>query len=333
MNAIGFDVGTYNLIAARPKGDKETAIKREINVFIHVEQPQKFTKTMLKQQGVPLIEKDDSIYVLGQAAVDLAVDLGVPYRRPMYKGCLSAKEKDAFELLAAMLKGMVGPIKAPTVLYFSVPAAPIDAEGDSKYHEKVVQSIFSSVPNLEAIPINEALAIVYAGSPSKTGIGISFGAGMVNICFSKLTIPIFQFALTESGDWIDRESSRVCGESEAFINQQKLQVDLSQPPKNAVEMAITRNYEILIEKSISKIADGIEASQGQAKTDAPVPIIAGGGTSMVKGFLGMFKKVLAKNPLPIEIKEVIRPQNPLHAVAEGCLLASQAHILASEDDK
>jgi len=328
MNTIGFDVGTYNLIMAAPKSETEIAIKREINVFIKVENPKKFTKAMLMQQGVPLIEKDKDIYVLGQAAVDLAVDLGLSYRRPMYAGCLSAKEKDAFEIMAAMLKGMVGPINEPTVLYFSVPAAPIDADGDSKYHEKVVFSIFSTVPNLEPIALNEALAIVYSTSPTQTGIGISFGAGMVNVCFSKMAIPVFEFSLTESGDWIDRESARVSGESEAFINQEKLNVDLAQPPKTSVEMAIVRNYEILIEKSVDKINEGIEGSKGKAHTNQPIPIIVGGGTSLATGFIDLFMKVLAKRPLSIPISGVELPKNPLHAVAEGCLVAAKAHSAA-----
>ena len=326
MNIIGADIGTYNLILATPKSETEIAIRREINVFVKVENPKKFTKAMLRQNGVPLIEKGADIYVLGQAAVDLAVDMGLPYRRPMHAGCLSAKEHDAFEILAAMLKGMVGELKEPTVMYFSVPAAPIDAAGDSKYHEKVIHSIFSTIPNLTSFPLNEGLCIIYAAAQGHTGIGVSFGAGMVNICFAKMSIPIFEFALTESGDWVDRESARVCGESEAFINQAKHKIDLSKSPTNSVEMAITRNYEILIEKSIQKIAEGIEQSQGQAKTSTPIPIIVGGGTATATGFMDLFQRLLAKSPLPIPISQVMQPKNPLHAVAEGCLIAAKAHV-------
>lgn len=322
MNSIGLDVGTYNLVLAVPGQDKDR-IKREINVFLKIENPQRFTLGMLKKQGVPLIEKDNSVYILGQAAIDLAVDMGAEYRRPMKAGCLSPEEKDAFYILASMLKGIVGEPKKETTLFYSVPAEPIDASGDTKYHEKIIGTILSSIPNINANPLNEAAAIVYGSSDNQTGVGISFGSGMVNVAFVKMGVNIFQFSLTQSGDWIDQESARVTGESEAFINQKKHKIDLSAEPSDMIEMALIKNYEILIEKSLLKIKDGINNSKGKAKTQNPISIIVAGGTSSAKGFMVLFKKTLERIEMPIPIKDCIQPNNPLHAVAKGCLVAAK----------
>jgi len=680
MKALGFDCGTYNLVMASPgKEEGKPSIKREINVFLKIENPQKFTLGMLRKQGVPMMEEDGSVYILGQAAIDLAVDLGTTYRRPMKAGCLSPEEKDAFKILGYMLKGMVGSLKEETVLFYSVPAEPIDAQGDTKYHEKVIGSILGTIDNLTAKPLNEASAIIYACTNNQTGIGISCvtpdtsiitdkgiieiaklhegdrvltrlgtyeqvskvtvserdeeiqeinffcsnrnlritsehkiytksngieqwkrsdqvtnedyvmmpsvsykdktcyiaidkrvtcskdtkrefyevhenvakfiglflgdghielskggiffdfgkhetnlhqfvmdiakekfgnsmsfiekgeecircqmnnkalarwlkencydssgkkklpwlvdelnrparigllsgllesdghigdnevsfentssaltmlvqqlclsegytgsywfrdsrsggtienrtitgndsccftlheqyiqslkflisgnrhrttsfqdskqwnkvrsnqkvkytgkvydltvenehsfcvpgccihncGAGMINVAFVKMGVNIFEFSLTSSGDWIDRESARVTGESEAFINQAKHNIDLSKEPQNMTEMAISKNYEILIERSILKIKDGIINSKGKAKTQNPIPIVIAGGTSSVNGFMAVFKKTLERIEMPIPISECIQPLKPLHSVAKGCLVAAE----------
>ena len=61
-----------------------------------------------------------------------------------------------------------------------------------------------------------------------TGIGISFGAGMVNLCFSMFGNPVFTFSIVNSGDWIDRQAAKATGETIAFINTEKAKVDEEQ---------------------------------------------------------------------------------------------------------
>jgi len=49
-----------------------------------------------------------------------------------------------------------------------------------------------------------------------------------------------------------------------------------------------------------------------------IPIVIGGGTAMVPGFIEMFKDQLEKNKFPLEISEVTLVDNPHEAVALGC---------------
>ena len=55
----------------------------------------------------------------------------------------------------------------------------------------------------------------------------------------------------------------------------------------------------------------------------PLPVVIAGGTSRPKGFVDLFKKKLDENGFPLPVKEVRHANDPLHAVARGCLIAAK----------
>ena len=62
--------------------------------------------------------------------------------------------------------------------------------------------------------INEALAVVYAEleSSNYTGIGISCGGGLCNVCFTYLSVPVLSFSMKKAGDYIDTSAASMTGE-------------------------------------------------------------------------------------------------------------------------
>ena len=179
-------------------------------------------------------------------------------------------------------------------------------------------------------PINEGLALVYAELEKKqrTGIGISFGGGMVNLCFAIFGAPVFTFALVNSGDWIDKKAAQATGESIAFINREKEKVNLTDTSDSMVQRAIKAQYEIMIQKTVTGIKKGLEEVGNKARANNAIDVVIAGGTSSPIGFDALFSETIKKAGLPIELGEIIRPVDPLYSVARGCLLAAEA---ASED--
>jgi len=333
MGKIGFDFGTYNLICCKRDDNNNFVFKKEINAFIELPLENRFVFNMMKQAGVPLVERGDKAYALGEAAINMAYTLPtIELKRPMKDGCVNPKEKDAFQILSIMAHSLVDPIKKDgSGLYFCVPANAINAETDADYHGKVCESIFKSYESDEGYkvspkPINEALALVYAELANKafTGVGISFGAGMVNVCYAMYGNPIFQFALVNSGDWIDNQAAKATGESPTFINKQKTKVDLLVPPTDLIDRAIITQYRLMIEKTVSGIKEGLATAKKSVKSENPVDFVVAGGTSMAKGFTEIFSETLKQANLSIPVGEVIRPAEPLYSVAKGCLLAAEA---------
>jgi len=331
--AIGFDVGTYNLVCSKRDEKGNFVHKREVNAFIEVPLEHDFVFNMMKNAGVPLIQREKLAYALGESAVKMAYAINsMELKRPMADGCVNPREKEAYQILSIMVHSLIETVKEDKeVLYYCVPANAINVETDASYHQKILEGIFKAFRNkdgqrVDPHPINEALALVYAELSKKayTGIGISFGAGMVNLCMAMFGSPVFSFAIVNSGDWIDKQAARATAESATFINKQKMKVDLAKPAGDLVERAIHTQYRLMIEHCVSEIKSGLTKNSKVVRTDEPLDIVVSGGTSTPNGFVEMFKSVLDDAKLAIEVGEVIRPADTLYSVARGCLLAAEA---------
>lgn len=333
--AIGFDVGTFNLVCCKRNEKSDFVYKREVNAFLSMPLDNDFVFNMMKQAGVPLIRREDAnvAYALGEAAVNMAYTMTqLELSRPMKDGCVNPKEQDAFQIMNIMIHNLLGEIeKDKEILIYCVPANAINEQTDADYHQKIVEAIFKAYKSekgltVDARPINEGMALVYAELKEKmfTGIGVSCGAGMVNVAYSLFGAPVFTFAIVNSGDWIDKQAAHATGETIAFINKAKTRVDLDKEPTNLVERAITTQYQLMIEKTVGNIKKGLEANkQKNAKLDAPIDFVVAGGTASPPGFDKMFEKLLRQAHLPIEIGRVIRPEDPIYSVARGCLIAAE----------
>ena len=331
--AIGFDCGTYNLVCCHRDNDGDFVYKREVNAFLELPLDNRFVFNMMKSAGVPLIERDKVAYALGEAAVNMTYTMSaLELKRPMIHGCVNPKEKDAFQIMSIMMHSLIDGIKKDgEVLYYCVPANAINQDTDADYHQRILDAIFKAYRDesgrkVDAHPINEALALVYAelGKKAFTGIGVSFGAGMVNLCYSMYGNPVFSFAIVNSGDWIDRQAAKATGESISFINKEKTKVDLSKPPSGLVDRAIHTQYRLMIEHTVAGVKKGFSDITKTVRTDAPVDVVIAGGTSSPNGFANLFKETLEATDLPIKIGDVIKPADPLYSVARGCLIAAEA---------
>lgn len=339
--AVGADIGTYNLVVCTRDKNNKVIQKGEVNAFLKMPLDNKFVFNMMKSAGVPLIEwkEENAAFALGKAAVDLAYTMTqIELKRPMKDGCLNPQEKMSQAIMAQMVHGLLADSVTSDgeMLYFSVPANAINQETDADFHQKILEGIFRDFNKgpdgkptgntVTAHPINEGLALIYAelASEAFTGVGVSMGAGMVNVCYAMYGKDIFQFSIVNSGDWIDRKAARATGETSTFINKEKLKTDLTDAkPESLVQRAIHAQYEIMIQKTVSSIHKGLEEAGNKARADKPIKVIVAGGTSLPKGFDTMFAEIMTKAKLPIDIDTIVRPKDPLYSVARGCLVAAE----------
>lgn len=334
--SFGFDAGTFNLVSCKRNDKGDIVYKREVNAFLEMPLDNKFVFNMMKKAGVPLILREDAnvAYALGEAAVEMAYTMPqIELRRPMKDGCVNPKERDAFQIMSIMIHSLLDNVTNDNeVLYYTVPANAVNSETDADYHGKILDAIFKAFKSdkgqkVNAMPINEALALVYAELAEKnfTGFGISCGAGMVNVTFAIFGAPVFSFAIVNSGDWIDKQAARATDKPIAFINKEKTKVDLTKEPTNLVERAIQTQYRLMIEKTVAGIKKGLEEHH-KSRPEHPVDIIVAGGTSSPNGFEQLFREVVSTADLPIQIGNIIKPADPLFSVAKGCLIAAENHV-------
>ena len=332
---IGADVGTYNLITCKRNEEKDFVFKKEVNAFLKFSLEDPFVFNIMKTvKDVPMIQREDEgiAYVLGEAAVRMAYTLKkLDLSRPMKDGCVNPKEHDAFHIMNIMIHSLLdGVEKDQEIVYYSVPANAINEETDADYHSKILEAIFKAYESpegykVDARPLNEGMALVYSELADKnfTGIGVSCGAGMVNVAFGLYGTEVFKFAIVNSGDWIDKQAAKALSESPAFVNKEKTKVDLNKVPVTLVERAIQTQYELMIQKTIGGIKKGLEENENEVRLDEPIDIVVAGGTASPPGFDNLFRDMIKNAGLPMKIGEVIRPDEPVYSVAKGCLVAAE----------
>jgi hypothetical protein len=310
-----------NIVAARrTAGGVET--RRMRDAFIEMDLD---AKKMLKLSGVNFIEREDQIVIVGDAAMETANVFGKEARRPLSGGLVSASEVDALDILKVLIEHVLGkPADEDEVCFYSVPAAPIDAlDRDVVYHEAVFSRIVGDC-GYDAESMNEAMAIIFSETAADgfSGLGISFGSGMVNVALAVNSIEGLSFSLARGGDWIDAGAARAVGSTQARMCALKEGgIDLLDP-KTREEEALVVYYKSLIDYALKNISNQFKKVKGQFALPKPIPIVVSGGTAMAGNFLPFFEQTFEKKRkrFPIEISEIRLAGDPLNAVAQGLLL-------------
>ena len=306
------------------------------------------TEETLKENNWSYIKHKDKFYILSEDAIKLKNLLTIKasdenivmtkignLRRPMKDGILNtSEEKLSVAIIQQIIKNLIGPPSYPKeILCFCVPGNPVDSNLSVVFHTKMLTNFLTSLDyTVECIP--EALAIIFSERPVTvdedgnevpfSGISFSFGAGMCNILFAYKKMPLINFSVAQSGDWIDRESSKVAGVDVSVITRFKeTTLDLNNIDYSDMrQAALDIFYQNMIEYALKNFAEKFNQLDNQI--DSPLEIVIAGGTATVPGFVKKFKDVIQGLELPFKIKEVRLADNPLYTVSNGCLVKAMS---------
>jgi hypothetical protein len=322
-SAKGLDIGTMNFVGATMDTMDRVRIKSVRNTFLDIE-VNAFTKNLLKQHKVKYAEREGKVYILGESAFELANIMNKTVRRTMGDGIISPKEADAIPIISLLIEAVIGKADEDKQLcYFSVPGNPIDADFNIVYHTSVIEGILKAL-NYQPKPINEGHAVIFSELADQdfTGIGISCGGGMFNVCVCYKTIPAITFSTSRAGDWIDKNVAQVLGvkvNRATAIKEKGININ---SPKNREEEAVVVYYRNLINYTLMNIKNKFESAEDVPHFPQPVDIVFAGGSALIGGFIEVARDELAKIKFPIPIKEVRLAEEPLESTAKGCLLAA-----------
>ena len=185
---VGLDIGTSHIVMAQNKGKNIHTVK-QLNAFFTIPYST-FTKKILVENEVTFFEKNDMFYILGFSAENFANMFNTNTRRTMEKGLLSSREDEGINVIQAIISTLIKkPKNNGEVICFSMPGTPIDSGNSVVYHESIIKMFLASL-GYNPISINEGLATVMAelAEDNFTGIGISMGGGMCNVCLAYLSV-------------------------------------------------------------------------------------------------------------------------------------------------
>lgn len=341
----GVDIGTANIASARYNAKVDITMHRDCFISFPAEE-----QMNLEAAGVTVYPSEDgnNLFVIGDDAVTIAGVLGGQLRRPLARGFVSEKEDLSKEVLNLLLRSSMGPARAEGELaVFSVPGVPLDGDtAKAQYHTRFFSDRLKEL-GYKPMPINEAMALVYAetetpadGVPPLTALALSFGAGMINIALVYKSMLIRAFSLPFGGDFIDESAAKATNSpltqvtilKEGGIDGAPGGVDLltgkivnqttfhdTQSERQAE--AISLMYRELLTKLRDAMNDFFSRSENRVEIPETIPVLVGGGTTRAPGFLELFnRQVLADLDLRFpHSTTVTQAEKPLYAVALGAL--------------
>lgn len=344
--AKSLDIGTMFLVMG--KGDEiagGTSFVVQRNCFLQANTTAD-TEEILKENDWTYARHDDSYFILGEDAIKLKNLLTVratsenegmvatkvgELRRPMKDGILNTgEEKLSVAIIQKLIANLLGkPTTDKEHLCFCAPGDPVDKSMTVLFHKTMLSNFLKGLGyTVECIP--EALAIIFSERPVATdpdehveapysGISFSFGAGMANICFAWKKMPLINFSVARSGDWIDKEAAKTAGiDVSAMTRFKEKEFNLGNVDYGDIrQAALDIFYQNMIEHSLTNFAEKFNQLDNQI--DAPLEIVIAGGTASITGFVDKFKSVLDGLDLPFAVKSVRMADNPLYAVSNGCL--------------
>jgi hypothetical protein len=209
-----------------------------------------------------------------------------------------------------------------------VPAAPIGAEENLTYHEATLRQVLTEM-GYQVKSINEGLAVIYSEleSTNYTGIGISCGGGLCNVCVAYLSVPVMSFSIPKAGDYIDTNAASVTGE---LANRVRIAKEDSFHfngfHSDKLLQVLGVYYDEMIQSLVQGIKQAFSNSRNLPKQKRPLPVILSGGTALPEGFRDRFEKIFKEANLPIPTSEIRMAADPLHTSAKGALVAALADL-------
>ncbi len=326
-NLMGLDVGTSRLVVARPGGDEEFQFESQLNAFVSVPYS-RMTENALRRESVSFHAQGEEIVVHGNEAPRFADLLNTETRRPMTVGVLNPGEKEGLPVIRRLIETMTKKGEGKPRIYFSVPAAPLNGEEGLTYHEATLRQMFQEL-DYEVRSINEGLAVIYSEleDTNYTGIGISCGGGLCNVCLAYLSLPALSFSIPKAGDFIDNSAASVTGD---LANRVRLAKEESFYFNghfvDKLQQVLTVYYDDMIYSLINAMKDAFSNSRRMPKLNRPIPIVLSGGTASPRGFRDRFEKIMRQTDFPIPISEIRAARDPLTATARGALVAAMTEM-------
>jgi hypothetical protein len=326
MEFKGLDLGTSRIVLATLNGE-EVNFTPQLNAFVDLPYS-KMTEQMLARERILHHVEGSHIYAYGNRSDEFAKFLDGDARRPMHGGLLNPTEPKNVQMIELLLERMCGKASADGKLCLSVPSAPLDRASDLIFHQRSVEAICERL-GYQAKAINEGLAVVYAElkDANFSGIGMSFGGGMCNICVAYLGLPVLTVATSRAGDYIDQSAASVTGETPTTVRLHKENgFTLDGDAGGSIDRALSIYYVDVIASAVAGLKNAMAASNKLPKFPGPIPVVCAGGTTMARAFLPRLKASMEDADLAIRISDVYLAKDPLNTTAKGALVGAMLNM-------
>jgi len=323
-DALGLDVGTSRLVLAQKEGER-FRFASQLNAFVSIPYS-RMTENALRNERVPYSIENGQLIVHGNESARFADLLQRETRRPMFKGVLNPAEPESAPRLKELLRTLLANHTPGKRVYFTVPAAPLGSEEGVTYHEATIKQLLAEL-GFEGTAVNEGLAVIYGEleKSNYSGIGVSLGGGLANVCLAYLSVPVLSFSTAKAGDFVDSSAAAVTGELATRVRLAKEESFTFQATySDKLHQVLAVYYDDLIKTLAGSLREAFSNARNLPRLARPIPLVLSGGTASPRGFRDRFEKILNEQPLPIGLSEIRLAAHPLESTAKGALIAALA---------
>ena len=152
------------------------------------------------------------------------------------------------------------------------------------------------------------------------------------------------FSVARGGDWIDENVAADCGCTKAKVisvkeNSDKLNLmkssinDIYQEGSDEYNIinAIRSYYGALVNYLLVNLTHQFNNAESVPNFPDSIPVVFGGGTSLVKGFMEVVSEQFNQDEFPIEVEKFTLVEDAHTAVARGCL--SEAQLIEEDESE
>jgi hypothetical protein len=148
MKRIGLDIGTKHIVLAYLDENNNRKVRYEVNGYLSFPRGDNFMEQLLLNQKIPFVTREDGkgnkeFIAIGKMAEQLAYSLNRTLCRPMAEGGISKYDEDAQEVIAIIIKSIIGKLTEDTIIYYCTTAKPINNQNlNVDFHRKQVRFLW-----------------------------------------------------------------------------------------------------------------------------------------------------------------------------------------------
>lgn len=325
----GLDVGTNTLVSSYMDENGSPVFNMQRDAFFRITPKSNVNSNSIKmsldkRKADYIVDSDGTYIVVGDDALDLAIERRGITERPLTNGVISPKNRKSLPIIKIIIKNILGNAIPGSKVVYSIPGQPVDKDFDVVYHQEILGMYLKDLGYIPSA-INETFAVAISEllDEGLTGLTISFGAGMANVLVIYEGESIIEFALTRSGDYIDNSVATALDTSSALVLQEKESGTDLYNPQGEIQDAIVVYYNNVIKYTLDNIAYELNKSSKKLPVFKDgITMVVAGGLTLADGFVRKIEENLSKMDFPVKISKVKRAADPMTTVSHGCLLAA-----------
>lgn len=330
---IALDIGTRHFRSLRRQ---EGRLIGRRNLAEYVSLPDTAGhRRLLERTTYSFARCEDSLLVVGQAALDLGETLQLPSVPLLASGRLPDDDPLARQVVATLIDCLI-PRAAddgePCWMTVPGPVHDVETLADRKFFCQLVR-LKGYEPRV--IPSGRSVILAELGTEGFTGMGLDIGAGATRASIAHHGRELARTHLARGGRWIDKRLAE-SEDSLLWDAQGNRYLDLSgitrwkesklvsvMNPISEREQRLALLYEELIGDLLALFRVEIVQQTTLKSLPQPMPLVCTGGATLVAGFADLLQEVLQDTMFPIDVSDIRCAHETDYTVARGTLILAE----------